>query len=292
MKEIGSYIQAFHMPLFFIVGGYFFKNQPLLVQIKRDSRRLIAPYLFVVISIALLESLKIFKSTKVFYFNFGTLYECGTPAWFLLALFGAKFLFNIIYNYSSGRPYLIYSFILSSIPCIVAYFREISPILSIGSSICGVFFYAIGYYINEKCLLFKFKKINIAFILISIIFWLNTSIIGAVDLHYCIFKLWFVDFIGALSGTYLCFILSETINNKTIRLRKYLIKVGYFSFVIYSFHAIEYVFPDWHQIVSFADNSACRAYIILFLRFSFAILFVHITIKSSLLRNLFFPRHN
>ena len=25
MKEIGPYIQAFHMPLFFMVAGYFFK---------------------------------------------------------------------------------------------------------------------------------------------------------------------------------------------------------------------------------------------------------------------------
>ena len=29
MKEIGPFIQSFHMPLFFIVAGYFYKKMPL-----------------------------------------------------------------------------------------------------------------------------------------------------------------------------------------------------------------------------------------------------------------------
>jgi fucose 4-O-acetylase-like acetyltransferase len=42
MKEIGPYIQAFHMPLFFMVAGYFFKYKPVKDQVIRDFRRLIS----------------------------------------------------------------------------------------------------------------------------------------------------------------------------------------------------------------------------------------------------------
>ena len=39
MKEIGTYITAFHMPLFFIVAGYFYKQNPFVVHLKKDFRR-------------------------------------------------------------------------------------------------------------------------------------------------------------------------------------------------------------------------------------------------------------
>ena len=58
MKEIGPYIQTFHMPLFFMVAGFFFKYKPLKDQLIRDSRRLILPYLFVVIITTLIAFAK------------------------------------------------------------------------------------------------------------------------------------------------------------------------------------------------------------------------------------------
>ena len=44
MKEIGPYIQAFHMPLFFMVAGYFFKYKAPKNLLTKDFRRLIVPY--------------------------------------------------------------------------------------------------------------------------------------------------------------------------------------------------------------------------------------------------------
>ena len=92
MKEIGPYIQAFHMPLFFMVAGYFFKYKPVKDQVIRDFRRLIVPYFFVVITTMLIAFAKDFKATGEINLHLGTLYECGTPAWFLLALYGSDFI--------------------------------------------------------------------------------------------------------------------------------------------------------------------------------------------------------
>ncbi len=289
MKEIGPYILTFHMPLFFIAGGFFFSYRPLSIQIRKDARRLLVPYAFVVIVIALLASIKTYKSSHIFSFDFSTLYECGTPAWFLLALFGSKLLFNIVYRYSA-KYYLLVSFFLSSIPCFIAYFQEVTTFLSIGSSFCGVFFYALGFYIKEKNLLVRIAKYNSYLFILAILLWLNTSINGAVDVHFCIFKLWIIDFAGACSGVYLCFILSRLIEEKTGALKLILMKVGYFSFVIYSFHTIEYVFPDWHQIASFLDGTVIRPSFIFVLRLVFAYFAVLLTLRIPPLRSLFFVK--
>jgi fucose 4-O-acetylase-like acetyltransferase len=289
MKEIGPYIQAFHMPLFFMVAGYFFKYKAPKNLFIRDFRRLIVPYLFVVIITTLLAFAKDFKATDEIDLHLGTLYECGTPAWFLLALFGAKQIFNLLFQFCK-RSYLLYAFLLSSIPCFIAHFIEIDSTLAIGSSICGVFFYAVGYYVNANQILTKSEPYKAYLIVIAILLWINTSIFGAVDMHYCIFKLWIIDFLGACAGVYLCYALCNYIENRTVRAKNLLKTIGYYSFVIYSFHAIEYVFPDWHQIASFSDGTALRPFVILILRLFFAYLFVLTIMRIPILRNLFFPK--
>lgn len=288
MKEIGPYILAFHMPLFFIVAGFFYKYIPLLNQIRKDFRRLIMPYLFIVGCISVIDCLRHFIHSHEIYFNFSTIYECDTPAWFLLALFGAKVLFNLVYRYAV-RHYLTIAFFLSSIPCLIAYSIDIPTMLSIGSSFCGVFFYAVGFYVKENNIICRFKLFLPFSIIVALIFWLNTSVFGRVDLHYCIFNLWLLDFIGACSGTYLCYLVSLFINNSTSEMKRLLAKVGYFSLVIYSFHAIEYVFPEWHQVASFSDGKVWRPFVILMFRFLFVWCACLLTMRLRMLRYMFFP---
>lgn len=290
MKEIGSYIQAFHMPLFFIVAGYFYRNIPLEDQIKKDFRRLIVPYLFIVVSVSMIASVKHFVHTHEMNFFLSTLYGCGTPAWFLLALFGAKVLFNLICKYFS-RHYLAMAFFISGITCLIALRIEINPMLSIGSSLCSVFFYAAGFFAKEKEIINKLKTFFPYSIVVAVVFWLNTSINGNVDLHNCIFKLWIIDFIGAFSGVYLCYLISLFIEKKTLKTKKLLANVGYFSLVIYSFHAIEYVFPDWHQIASFSDGTVMRPFVILMFRLLFAWCAYLLTMRLKFMRYIFFPRY-
>lgn len=221
--------------------------------------------MFVVIITTLLAFAKDFKATGEIDLHLGTLYECGTPAWFLLALFGAKQIFNLLFQFCK-RSYLLYAFLLSSIPCLIALSIEIDPTLAIGSSICGVFFYAVGYDVNADQILTKSEPYKAYIIVIAILLWLNTSIFGAVDMHYCIFKLWIIDFLGVCAGVYLCYALCNYIDNRTVRAKNLLTTIGYYSFVIYSFYAIEYVFPDWHQIASFSDGSALRPFVIVTFR--------------------------
>ena len=288
MKEIGPYITAFHMPLFFIVAGYFYKQNPFNVHLRKDFRRLVIPYLFICIATMLIASVQESRTNHAVSIVTDVLYGCGTPAWFLLGLFGSRAIFNRVLCLCPNR-YIIVSLVISSIPLAISLHDELPTTLSFFSSICGVIFVAIGFYVKQHHVLELLDSHRTIAITLSVLFWLNTSIFGAVDLHYSIFKLWIIDYMGACGGTYLCYSVSRFIDLNTTKLKTILVWWGYFSFVVFSFHAIEYVFPNWHVLVSFSDNSPIRPFVILSFRLIFAWLAVLVTMRISILKNIFFP---
>ena len=288
MKEIGPYITAFHMPLFFIVAGYFYKQNPFNVHLRKDFRRLVIPYLFICIATMLIASVQESRTNHAVSIVTDVLYGCGTPAWFLLGLFGSRAIFNRVLCLCPNH-YMIVSLVISSLPLANSLYNELPTTLSFFSSICGVIFVAIGFYVKQHHVLELLDSHRTIAITLSVLFWLNTSIFGAVDLHYSIFKLWIIDYMGACGGTYLCYSVSRFIDLNTTKLKTILVWWGYFSFVVFSFHAIEYVFPNWHVLVSFSDNSPIRPFVILSFRLIFAWLAVLVTVRISILKNIFFP---
>ena len=288
MKEIGPYITAFHMPLFFIVAGYFYKQNSFIVHLRKDFRRLVIPYLFICIATMFIASVQESRTNHAVSIVTDVLYGCGTPAWFLLGLFGSRAIFNRVLCLCPNR-YIIVSLVISSIPLAISLNDELPTTLSFFSSICGVIFVAIGFYVKHHHVLELLDSHRIIAITLSVLFWLNTSIFGAVDLHYSVFKLWIIDYLGACGGTYLCYSVSRVVDLNTTKLKTILVWWGYFSFVVFSFHAIEYVFPNWHVLASFSDNSPIRPFVILTFRLIFAWLAVSLIMRFSILKSLFFP---
>lgn len=288
MKEIGPYITAFHMPLFFIVAGYFYKQNSFIVHLRKDFRRLVIPYLFICIATMFIASVQESRTNHAVSIVTDVLYGCGTPAWFLLGLFGSRAIFNRVLCLCPNR-YIIVSLVISSIPLAISLNDELPTTLSFFSSICGVIFVAIGFYVKHHHVLELLDSHRIIAITLSVLFWLNTSIFGAVDLHYSVFKLWIIDYLGACGGTYLCYSVSRFVDLNTTKLKTILVWWGYFSFVVFSFHAIEYVFPNWHVLASFSDNSPIRPFVILLFRLIFAWLAVLVTMRISILKSMFFP---
>ena len=288
MKEIGPYITAFHMPLFFIVAGYFYKQNSFIVHLRKDFRRLVIPYLFICIATMFIASVQESRTNHAVSIVTDVLYGCGTPAWFLLGLFGSRAIFNRVLCLYPNR-YIIVSLVISSIPLAISLNDELPTTLSFFSSICGVIFVAIGFYVKHHHVLELLDSHRIIAITLSVLFWLNTSIFGEVDLHYSVLKLWIIDYLGACGGTYLCYSVSRFIDLNTTKLKTILVWWGYFSFVVFSFHAIEYVFPNWHVLASFSDNSPIRPFVILTFRLIFAWLAVLVTMRVSILKSIFFP---
>lgn len=281
VKGVGSYIMTFHMPLFFIVSGYFFKPKPLVKLLKTDSRRLIAPFLFISITTKLLVLLQeVYVGHPIIHPN--------SPAWFLLALFGAKFIYNIIFIFFYQHR-LIVSFVLSSIPCLLVKWMDFpSWIIVLMSCICSVFFVAIGDVVRQNHVLLYLNSHKPFYVFIALLLWLNSSILGGVDLHFCYFKLWFVDFAGACAGTYICYVISKSIVSRSLKPVSLLSILGYYSLIVYSFHAIEYVFPSWFQMCSWIKFNPLM--LILLLRITFCCLASWVAIKISFFRQIFCPK--
>ncbi len=268
------------MPLFFIVSGYFYRPKPLIEQLKTDLRRIFIPYLFISI---VTKILIVFQDIYVGH----TVIHPDSPVWFLLALFLAKILYALI-NIVFPRYKLLVSFILSSIPCFISYWCDFPRSIAIFSScFCAVVFLAIGDSVRHFNILSYLDKYKFSSIIVAILLWLNTSVFGEVDLHLCIFKLWIVDFAGACAGTFLCYEISRFLASTTSMLASFFSRLGFYSLVVYSFHAIEYVFPSWFQICELLNCSSLLS--ILIIRFSLCSLVSWVAMKTFIFRQLFSP---
>lgn len=97
-------IYVFHMPLFFIVSGYFYKPKQPLDLLKRDAKLLLLPYSLVAILILMYGAIMAWVSHDVSKFT----YWCGSavnvglpeasvgPLWFLLAMFWCRMIYNLL----------------------------------------------------------------------------------------------------------------------------------------------------------------------------------------------------
>lgn len=320
-------MNIFRMPLYFVLSGLFFKSYgSFFVFVKKKTNKLLIPFLSVYLFVVLPSSFLIYHRYgsvdniyDFFFAHFGRLYlGIDGAAWFLLCLFFMNLIFYLIYLIAKGKMFPMF---LMTIACgLTGYLLDCQHIyiaLWIDSALTAMPFFMLGYFIRSKTDLLNetLSKKHLQLSVLSLLMllfavWLDEiqgvheiyygsneyevnafSLYagGAFGMHYCIFKLWIIDFLGACSGGYLCYALCNYIENRTVRAKDLLTTIGYYSFVIYAFHAIEYVFPDWHQIASFSDGTALRPFVILICRLLLAVVFVLMTIKCKFLKNMFFP---
>ena len=104
---INTLIYSFHMPLYFIISGFFYREKSILPSIKKDFRRLFVPYIFactlitgneLLTSIVKRDNSYVYNSIIASIYGSGLSYDGALFAqvpsigaiWFLLALFWTK----------------------------------------------------------------------------------------------------------------------------------------------------------------------------------------------------------
>ena len=163
---IWGFIYAFHMPLFFIVAGYFFKQNTTTELLRKNYNQLLVQYITICVIVTAITQLRqphnIQKDIQ------SSLYGMG-PGWFLLAMFMARLEFNIILKLFSNH-YLTISLIISICICLIANHYNKSSIFSFFPSLASLFFLSIGFFIKQHNLLnFKYKH-SIILVIIGFIF--------------------------------------------------------------------------------------------------------------------------
>lgn len=281
-NRLWDFIYAFHMPLFFIVSGYFFKHRPFLELFKKNRDQLLIQYIVLCAIVTLLTQIRQPHNLCTDLYN--TLNGMG-PGWFLLALFLTRIEFNYILRLFPNY-YLFISFIISTCVCFVANYYDISTMLSFFPSLIGLFFLATGYYIREHSLLDYSKRHPCFFLSASLFFWLTTSIYGKVEMSQCLFKLSIIDFCGSIGGTFLVYKLSQFIGRSNNSIKNILANAGKYSLVILFFHSIDYCVPVWYLFQSYFP-SHILLYIILFLRLLLVTICVILSLRTKWTRTFF-----
>ena len=160
-----KYIQAFHMPLFFIVAGYLFsKKSSFPGLIKRKSKALLKPYLIYgvlnlviwMIYLAVKKGVndELFKTG--FRYVIGLVYSRGTwywmpncsPIWFLTAMFISVILFNYIVKFKD-----LYQYILTALSflaaCVICYTGLFKLPWNVDTALWALLYMLVGYKLKQ-----------------------------------------------------------------------------------------------------------------------------------------------
>ena len=217
---LNAAIYSFHMPLFFIISGFFIKPLRVEEAIHKYFLAYIKPYILTsVVILALIAVMDYFCESKVEYFkdwllrvSFASGSDKGKELfasmpiigalWFLPALFWANLIYSILIRRLDGIE-------LFSIICllfVVSYcsVRIIRLPFSIQAGISATLFLWIGNKIRQFAVVDTACK---SFAIIGSMFavWLICIVKGGVSVSHCVYGLGLISVLGAISASLLIF---------------------------------------------------------------------------------------
>ena len=294
LPEISHFIYSFHMPLFFILGGYFFHKKKIKTDVLSNVRRLIFPYFFV--GIVYLMWYFVFglkyhsmdipqRAVKALFFGSGAYhgnviwsqFPTIGMIWFLLALYWCKITYNIIVNCVPTYKFLI-SLSISIIAVLIDNYVINIP-LSILPGLSAVIFYAIGDMFNE----YKegIIKHNIILLSTGMVCWIFALMYSSTSMVNCQYGFYPLDIVAGCMGTYVLYYFSSLIARKKNIITSFFMWSGINSMTILCAHFLEQSTFVWQHL-----HIPEKWYIILPIKFVYVIMFIAVAYKISLVRKV------
>ena len=211
-----KYIYTFHVPLFFLVAGFFHPKKNSLINVKTRFKQLIIPYfiwafllyftwVFVTrfygdsanLSLSPLKNL-----IGVFYAQGGREYmDWGIPLWFLPCIF---LVFSIFFFIQKIGPKLLKTTILFSLICIgflISHYFNFKYFWSFDVALVALCFYGIGYFFKNKLLNLN-KRETLLLLFIALIFHLTLYFFNIkVDMYRSVYGNQFVFITSGIFGS-------------------------------------------------------------------------------------------
>ncbi len=234
-------IYLFHIPMFFIVSGYFYKPKEGKTCLMSDLKRLIFPYSIFVTVVFLKFLVDAFRlddfSTPI---RFGKSILTGNfgvgPIWFLLALFWCREIFNVLAKWKWGVPFAVFASIVTGA---FGLYVESSFGLSIGIS--AMVFYALGFIWAKKMIVVNSAMAMICLAISIAAFFLC----GEMDVHTLVYPLYPLNVLGALTSTLFLYWLFEKASLVPV-FRNGLSFFGRSSLLLLGVHYAEFMLFDWY----------------------------------------------
>lgn len=249
-------IFSFHMPLFFIIAGYFYHPKDYKASFKKDVERLLLPYVFT--SVLILVLIYILTPTAnilqwllaAIYANGSTghtsLYLSDIPPigamWFLLALFWCKNIFNVLYR--KTRHWLIASIVIA-VAAILLDCKLINLPFAILPGLSALIFYSIGVVIREKD---GFYSLSPFLWTALVVLWIIDFLFSDMSMVRCYYNNILLNILGACGGTYAIFLLSNVLATYYNAIKKLFVWVGMNSMTFLCTHNIDLDVPIRHTL--------------------------------------------
>ena len=177
-KDLHNFIYSFHMPLFFLLSGFFFlkKQHTWREEFKNKFKTLIVPFvIFNLITFCFYKMLvPVLNGKDIDVSSFGTLClgmitgnRVTTWLWFILVLFLAEQLIYIIFW---KRTHIwLKTFAVAALGCIVNYYVKEPQLMCIDNLLIPASFIMFGIAIREHKLNYN-KKYNFLILVIFVVF--------------------------------------------------------------------------------------------------------------------------
>lgn len=264
-KYLKNFLYTFHMPLFFIISGYFFRYRENKICIKNIIKKLIIPYTLTCIIIIfykvfrllldgnfsdITNTIKVWGLASIYGSGYGIRYgiQFIGAIWFLLALGFATYIMNLIYNQKYRYLWVL----------LIAYvgYKTSTYIwlpLSIQVGMVALVFVYIGVLVRENDL-FNTKIPIILYLFLIFIMVFCTKYCGNIDMVRNYYNDGLIDFIGGLSGTFLCIKISMIIDKYTKMLSKMFAFIGRNSLLCMCIHLFSLDCLNWITINNLLEN--------------------------------------
>lgn len=297
--KVHNWIFAFHMPLFFILAGFFLKRENYIFYFKKKIRGLIIPYIVfsiigVLVSLIIPEWrkwLNVKSVLKDIYFANPNVSNVSS-IWFLVCLFWCCVLIQGIFRVKEKRVQFVISLVLfmagwgySYIRFQIKTFENRLP-LELDVMLIAQFFVYIGYMIYGRLIEFinRIKTNNWIYIIITFLISLAISIFnGRTNIRGLTFNNMIFYMIGSFVGSFFIILLSleldkiKVISNcieffgknsiyvlgsQAILIRLYILFVNKFFNKSYEL----YFLPIVHQVICFCITCALCCMICIFIK--------------------------
>lgn len=284
-----SFIFVWHMPLFFLVSGYFYRPQNEKEYVRKNIRQLIFPYVVTSVILILLcgvKELLVGKGNTLTMtiaaligngsVNSPTFSEYSIGAiWFLLAMFWCRIMFNILYVRLS-EPML--GGIVLTAAIIATY---LGTLVYIPTDILEGIEAMLFFYIGSKARAFNIleRTPNWLFFIIVLVLVVLSVHSGSISMVRCYYGYWPVNYLAAIGMTIIVYYISEHFSTN-----KFLAWCGRMSMAILCVHIIVLNYlptKTLHERYAFSSSYDVLLHIVVALVLTWALL------KFSVVRTLF-----
>ena len=149
-----NFIFSFHMPLFFILSGYFYKPKEIKDIVSSNNKHLLKPYLITAL-VCIVLNFTAGGIDKALAKVVGTIMSNGGwpneliganlpyigPIWFLMALYWCKIFYEYLRRHTENT--LLWTFVVSTLALVIGKYIINLP-FGILTGFCGMVFYAMG----------------------------------------------------------------------------------------------------------------------------------------------------